>query len=220
MLKREQKKAYWQSIYCFITIFLIDSAIIFHQEGTRAIDQKNSVRWTLRDIKKHADILEIFYEIENLSLIPLWICATNDFKQQSPSFESQIDVKTGELFLKLKSVIVPKNILLEEPLCGRYERISYQDTTEFHVNIQFPIGEMSPIASIENMDALSYEQLKRIQLEVGYYQLWKFSKSAVCPIDASERHEAFINCFWSETHPEQSLVFSIPKQTIEEFVRQ
>jgi hypothetical protein len=67
---------------------------------------------------------------------------------------------------------------------------------------------------------LSYEELREITFEIGYYKRWWGFTSVWDIVRLINKDEVSVDCFWAKAHPEQKMTFTLTKSLIETFLSQ
>jgi hypothetical protein len=159
----------------------------------------------IRSVTNIANHIEIHYWVENKTRNPIWVCEKLDWKNDT--YEAILYKYERKAVIRIKSFIVPNEILLEEPIYAKYVRLLPSKSSEFKVEVARPILNRSPLKH-DKMDNSKLDDIERILLEVGYFDR-DLGDNSECCLKTNSPDEVLVNCFWAEKNSEKTLSVEI-----------
>ncbi|MBI1811919.1 MAG: hypothetical protein HYR78_08350 [Nitrospirae bacterium] len=171
----------------------------------------------INNLKLKENNLQLDFILTNNTEKPIWFCKDIDDKS---SIEYEVKITEKEVSFRFASVIVPKDVLLEEPIWAKYSKLEPGSKFRGSINVNVPLTESVPFKKKTTSDAFQVISFaETLKLEMGVYKADLEARKNECCRDDSNSQVSFVNCFWAEKNKEQIIRQQIENQNIPIIVR-
>lgn len=137
------------------------------------------------NIESTAEKLDLTYQVTNVSDRNIWVYSDKT-DLGAWSYGVTVNKERGGLKLSFKSVIVPDSIMLEAAIIAIYEKLLPGDSLYISLSIGQRIEDFYP-ESWDKQEALNLDEVREIQIEVGYYDKGLEKRDPCCmPLERDE----------------------------------
>jgi hypothetical protein len=162
--------------------------------------QSKNILFQVGEVTRKNKALEVEYMVRNMTANDIWICESTDWKS-CLNFQSTVIREDKTIIIKIKSVVVPSNVFLEEPIFARYRKIPPGESLKFTLNMKFPIYDYSPLKS-NKKTSINLDDTSLIRLEIGFFKR-NLEQINDCCLKTPKADELLVNCFWAAQNSEE-----------------
>lgn len=188
-------------------------AMVFLLNWTTSCSSEKGIVLQVTGVETDSEIIAVTYNCRNNLNEAIWICAAADVSGNR-IFQCEILGK-DELKLSIRSVSVPENIDLEEPIWTKYVRIKQGESHGNTIRIPRPVRE-ALFFPPEGAKAKTFDgPISKFRLEVGCYrnsELIGMKKSL--RRDDSTDDTLILSCFLNEQIEETVLTAIVEKSDL------